>query len=88
MYANYSSFQYFCDADATRKAFRGGVFRTGDLAVMHSDGTIAVVDRSKDIIISGGEVYFCLWWWCSSYLTTLTQNASSLAIEQGEPKLI
>lgn len=47
--------EYFCDADATRKAFRGGVFRTGDLAVMHSDGTIAVVDRSKDIIISGGE---------------------------------
>lgn len=48
--------QYFRDPDATRKAFRGGYFSTGDLAVMHSDGYIAIQDRSKDIIISGGEV--------------------------------
>ncbi|THH03222.1 hypothetical protein EW145_g6430 [Phellinidium pouzarii] len=40
---------------ATKKAFRGGYFGTGDLAVMHEDGSIAVQDRSKDIIISGGE---------------------------------
>ena len=32
------------------------MFRTGDLAVMHPDGAVAIVDRSKDIIISGGEV--------------------------------
>lgn len=47
--------EYFRDPDATRKAFRGGYFSTGDLAVMHSDGYIAIQDRSKDIIISGGE---------------------------------
>jgi len=47
--------EYFRDPEATRKAFLGGSFRTGDLAVMHPDGTVAVMDRSKDIIISGGE---------------------------------
>ncbi|KAJ3561109.1 hypothetical protein NP233_g10400 [Leucocoprinus birnbaumii] len=47
--------EYFRDPEATRKAFLGGHFRSGDLAVWHPDGTIAVVDRSKDIIISGGE---------------------------------
>lgn len=47
--------EYFRDPEATRKAFRGGYFHSGDLAVMHPDGSIAVVDRSKDIIISGGE---------------------------------
>jgi len=47
--------EYFRDQEATRKAFRGGYFNTGDLAVMHPDGTVAIMDRSKDIIISGGE---------------------------------
>ncbi|KAJ7706385.1 hypothetical protein B0H17DRAFT_1036989 [Mycena rosella] len=47
--------EYFRDPEATAKAFRGGSFNTGDLAVIHTDGAIAVVDRSKDIIISGGE---------------------------------
>ncbi|KAF8898581.1 hypothetical protein BD779DRAFT_1431789 [Infundibulicybe gibba] len=47
--------EYFRDPEATRKAFLGGVFRSGDLAVMHPDGTVAIMDRSKDIIISGGE---------------------------------
>lgn len=50
--------QYFRDIDATRKAFQNGYFHTGDLAVMYPDGTIYIVDRSKDIIISGGEVSF------------------------------
>ena len=40
---------------ATAEAFRGGWFHTGDLAVSHADGYIEVKDRSKDIIISGGE---------------------------------
>ncbi|KAG1894809.1 uncharacterized protein F5891DRAFT_701766 [Suillus fuscotomentosus] len=47
--------EYFCDPEATRKAFRGGHFHSGDLAVWHPDGVIQVVDRSKDLIISGGE---------------------------------
>ncbi|KIY72780.1 acetyl-CoA synthetase-like protein [Cylindrobasidium torrendii FP15055 ss-10] len=47
--------EYFHDPEATRKAFTGGYFHSGDLAVWHADGSVAVVDRSKDIIISGGE---------------------------------
>jgi len=47
--------EYFRDPEATRRAFRGGYFNSGDLAVMHPDGAIAIMDRSKDIIISGGE---------------------------------
>jgi hypothetical protein len=46
---------YFRNRDATDEAFRGGWFRTGDLAVMHPDGYIEIKDRAKDIIISGGE---------------------------------
>ena len=46
---------YLDDADATGAAFRGGWFHSGDLAVTHPDGYIQVTDRSKDIIISGGE---------------------------------
>jgi fatty-acyl-CoA synthase len=46
---------YFADEGATEKAFRGGWFHSGDLAVWHPDGNIELRDRSKDIIISGGE---------------------------------
>jgi fatty-acyl-CoA synthase len=46
---------YLRNPDATGEAFRGGWFHTGDLAVWHPDGYIEVKDRSKDIIISGGE---------------------------------
>ncbi|WP_170510895.1 acyl-CoA synthetase [Ruegeria arenilitoris] len=46
---------YLKNPEATRKAFRGGWFASGDLGVMHPDGYIALKDRSKDIIISGGE---------------------------------
>ncbi len=46
---------YLKNPKSTRKALRGGWFRTGDLAVRHPDGYIEVKDRSKDIIISGGE---------------------------------
>jgi len=41
--------------EATREAFRGGWFHSGDLAVVHGDGYVEVRDRAKDIIISGGE---------------------------------
>jgi len=46
---------YFKDKEATDKAMSGGWFHTGDLAVMYPDGYIKIQDRSKDIIISGGE---------------------------------
>jgi acyl-coenzyme A synthetase/AMP-(fatty) acid ligase len=43
------------DSEATKKAFRNGVFWSGDLAVRHPDGAVEIKDRSKDIVISGGE---------------------------------
>lgn len=46
---------YFADPEATAKAFAGGWFHSGDVGVMHEDGYIELRDRSKDIIISGGE---------------------------------
>ncbi|MBV9205132.1 MAG: AMP-binding protein [Actinobacteria bacterium] len=46
---------YFTDEAATAKAFAGGWFHSGDLAVWHPDGNIELRDRGKDIIISGGE---------------------------------
>ena len=46
---------YFKDKAATDKAMAGGWFHSGDLAVMHPDGYVKIQDRSKDIIISGGE---------------------------------
>lgn len=46
---------YFKNPAATEAAFEGGWFHTGDLAVQHSDGYIEIKDRSKDIIIVGGD---------------------------------
>ena len=46
---------YLKNPQATRKAFEGGWFHTGDLAIMESDRYLKIKDRSKDIIISGGE---------------------------------
>ncbi|MEO5659679.1 MAG: acyl-CoA synthetase [Polaromonas sp.] len=46
---------YLKNAKATDEAFAGGWFHSGDLAVMYPDGYIKIKDRSKDIIISGGE---------------------------------
>ena len=46
---------YYRDPDATTEAFRGGWFHSGDVGVLHPDGYIELRDRSKDIIISGGE---------------------------------
>jgi len=46
---------YLKNPAATRKAFEGGWFHTGDLAVMEPDRYVKIRDRSKDIIISGGE---------------------------------
>jgi fatty-acyl-CoA synthase len=46
---------YLKNPAATDEAFAGGWFHSGDLAVMHPDGYVKIKDRSKDIIISGGE---------------------------------
>jgi fatty-acyl-CoA synthase len=46
---------YLKNSSASEKAFHGGWFHSGDLGVMHPDGYIQLKDRSKDIIISGGE---------------------------------
>ncbi len=46
---------YLKNPEATAEAFAGGWFHSGDLGVMHEDGYIQLKDRSKDIIISGGE---------------------------------
>ncbi|MCC5808765.1 MAG: acyl-CoA synthetase [Ectothiorhodospiraceae bacterium] len=46
---------YLKNSAATDKAFKGGWFHTGDLAVQHPDGYVEIKDRLKDIIISGGE---------------------------------
>jgi Acyl-CoA synthetases (AMP-forming)/AMP-acid ligases II len=46
---------YLKNKAATDKAFKGGWFHSGDLGVIHPDGYVQLKDRSKDIIISGGE---------------------------------
>lgn len=44
---------YYKDPEATRKLFAGNVLHSGDLAVWHTDGAVQILDRAKDIIISG-----------------------------------
>jgi fatty-acyl-CoA synthase len=46
---------YFEDPEATRAAFRGGWFHSGDLGVMHPDRYVQLLDRAKDVVVSGGE---------------------------------
>ncbi|KAI4388878.1 hypothetical protein MLD38_001168 [Melastoma candidum] len=46
---------YYKDPTATAKAFKHGWFLTGDVGVVHADGYLEIKDRSKDVIISGGE---------------------------------
>jgi fatty-acyl-CoA synthase len=46
---------YYADPGATEEAFRGGWFHSGDLGVMQPDGYVKLLDRAKDVVISGGE---------------------------------
>ncbi|MBL4867396.1 MAG: long-chain-fatty-acid--CoA ligase [Pseudomonadales bacterium] len=46
---------YYKNPEATAEAFKGGWFHSGDLAVIHADNYVQILDRAKDIIISGGE---------------------------------
>lgn len=50
---------YWNNPEATAEAFAGGWFHSGDLVRMDSDGYVWVVDRKKDMIISGGENIYC-----------------------------
>ncbi|MCD2114915.1 long-chain-fatty-acid--CoA ligase [Rhodococcus rhodochrous] len=47
--------EYYRDSEATDAALAGGWFHSGDLGVMHPDGYIELLDRAKDVIVSGGE---------------------------------
>lgn len=49
--------EYLKDEIATRKLFDGGVLHSGDLAVWHEDGSAQILDRAKDIIISGKSLF-------------------------------
>jgi acyl-CoA synthetase (AMP-forming)/AMP-acid ligase II len=69
--------EYFNDKEATRKAFRGRHFNSGDLAVRNSDGSISILDRSKDLIISGGENASSLAIEQGEYLCSCTVNICS-----------
>jgi fatty-acyl-CoA synthase len=46
---------YFEDEEATDEAFKGGWFHSGDLGVMQGDGYVRLMDRAKDVVVSGGE---------------------------------
>jgi fatty-acyl-CoA synthase len=46
---------YYDDSEGTATAFAGGWFHSGDLGVMHPDGYVQLLDRAKDVVISGGE---------------------------------
>jgi len=46
---------YWCQPEASAEALRGGWFHTGDMATLNQDGYALIVDRKKDIIVSGGE---------------------------------
>ena len=46
---------YYKDSEATEKAFEGGWYHSGDLAIKHPNGYVQIMDRKKDIIVSGGE---------------------------------
>lgn len=52
-YGNICAKEYYKDPEATRKLFAGGALHSGDLAVWHEDGSAQILDRQKDIIISG-----------------------------------
>lgn len=53
--SNHVMTEYWEQPDETRAALRGGWLRTGDLAVVDPDGYVTIVDRRKDLIVSGGE---------------------------------
>jgi len=59
-FGNICAKEYLKDDEATRKLFDGGALHSGDLAVWHEDGSAQILDRAKDIIISGMQLSFFL----------------------------
>jgi fatty-acyl-CoA synthase len=55
MHGNMVMKGYLDNEEATEEAFRDGWYHSGDVAVWHPDGYVEIRDRSKDVIISGGE---------------------------------
>jgi acyl-CoA synthetase (AMP-forming)/AMP-acid ligase II len=51
---------YWRDPEATREAFKGGWFHTGDLGTIDRHGFVLLVDRAKDVIVTGGESVYCI----------------------------
>ncbi|MEH6473064.1 MAG: acyl-CoA synthetase [Halopseudomonas sp.] len=72
---------YLKNPTTTDKAFEGGWFHSGDLAVWHADGYIEIKDRSKDIIISGGENISSIEVEDVLYRHPLVQEAAVVAME-------
>lgn len=76
---------YYKDPQATRKLFAGGVLHSGDLAVWHEDGAVQIIDRGKDIIISGKtrhlEKLYVESYVRYSSLLLGGENISSIAVE-------
>jgi fatty-acyl-CoA synthase len=75
---------YLKNPTTTDKAFEGGWFHSGDLAVWHSDGYIEIKDRSKDIIISGGENISSIEIEDVLYRHPLIQEAAVVAMEHAK----
>lgn len=72
---------YVKNPATTAKAFEGGWFHSGDLAVWHPDGYIEIKDRSKDIIISGGENISSIEVESALYRHPLVQEAAVVAMQ-------
>ncbi|RMD40844.1 hypothetical protein DV735_g4268, partial [Chaetothyriales sp. CBS 134920] len=70
---------YYKDEKATRKLFAGGVLHSGDLAVWHPDGAVQILDRAKDIIISGELIPLPWQEWVLTWAGG--ENISSVALE-------
>lgn len=60
-FGNICAKEYLKDPEATRKLFAGGGLHSGDLAVWHEDGSAQILDRAKDIIISGTFSLHSFW---------------------------
>jgi len=72
---------YYKDPEATRKLWLGGVCHSGDLAVWHPDGAVQILDRAKDIIISGEFSALDNFFSCLLTQSTGGENISSVALE-------